>query len=918
MRCIFTMFAEDVGLLPERIFTDALEQHWIPNPPGFPVQIETLWRAMNEGTAFGFVGKLLRFNGGLFASPTSLPLQKPDLEKLHRAAKHDWSQVEPAIFGTLLERALSNKERHKLGAHYTPRAFVERLVKPTIEEPLRAEWDVVRTQVRTLVEAGKTKDAIAATHGFHHKLVTTRVLDPACGSGNFLYVTLDLFKRLESEVLALLHDLGETQELLETERVTPAQFLGIEVKRWAKEIAELVLWIGYLQWHYRTHGRLRPPPEPVLQNYGNIECRDAVLAWDRIELELDGHAKPRTRWDGESYKRSPVTGEDVPDDAAQVPIERYVNPRKAAWPSADFIVGNPPFLGSKRMRLVLGDGYVEALRATHPDVPESSDLVLYWWDTAATLVGTGGLVRSGLITTNSISQPFGRRIIDRHAATTSLAFAIPDHPWVDSETSAAVRIAMTVLRSGPGRGVLETVASEGRSDADHTNITFDVQRGAIHSNLRIGASLDAAVPLRANEGLASQGVILCGSGFQVSPQEATALGLGTVQGLERHIRPYVNGRDFVGRRRDVMVIDMFGLSESDVRQAFPAAYQWLLERVKPARDSNPRATYRERWWIFCEPRSALRAATAGIPRYCATCLVGKHPIFHLVERDVLADARMVVVAVGDAPSFGVLSSSVHGVWALAAGGRMGVGNDPVYNKTRCFDPFPFPLASELQAARIGSLGERIAAHRKQQQSEHPDLLMTGMYNVLEKLRAGAELTAKERVINEHGLVSLLRQLHDELDAAVFDAYGWPHDLTDEQILERLVTVNAERAEEERNGLIRWLRPEFQNPGGQVAAAQVAIEAVNEGEDAGEEAAASVAPAKALPFPKKLPERIAAVRDLVAGSRGAWTLAQVVAAFGGSKKADVATVLESLSALGIVVAYEAGGERRYRAAARVAA
>ncbi len=191
-----------------------------------------------------------------------------------------------------------------------------------------------------------------------------------------------------------------------------------------------------------------------------------------------------------------------------------------------------------------------------------------------------------------------------------------------------------------------------------------------------------------------------------------------------------------------------------------------------------------------------------------------------------------------------------------------------------------------------------------------------MYNVLEKLRAGEELTAKDRVIHEHGLVSILKQIHDELDAAVFDAYGWPHDLTDEQILEKLVALNAERAEEERNGLIRWLRPEFQNPGGKVAATQVAIESAKEAEE-GEEGAAA-APAKATPFPKKLPERIAAVRDLVAGSRGVWTLARVIAAFGGAKKGDVATVLESLSALWIVVAYDAKGERRYRTAGRIAA
>ena len=276
MRCLFTMFAEDVGLLPEELFTKELRDRWLPHPELFPSQIEQLWRTMNAGgEIFGVVGKILRFNGGLFANPKALRRDKKALGLLLEAAKCNWSDVEPAIFGTLLERALDPKERHALGAHYTPRAYVERLVRPTIEEPLRADWDVVRAQVRRIVVASehaktpkagkdKLKEAVEAVRAFHLKLCHTRVLDPACGSGNFLYVTLDLFKRLEGEVLGLLESLGDKQTLMhmETVRVTPAQFHGIEVKRWAKEIAELVLWIGYLQWHFRLYGKPRIPISP--------------------------------------------------------------------------------------------------------------------------------------------------------------------------------------------------------------------------------------------------------------------------------------------------------------------------------------------------------------------------------------------------------------------------------------------------------------------------------------------------------------------------------------------------------------------------------------------------------------------------------------------------------------------------------
>ena len=293
MRCLFTMFAEDVGLLPDRIFSKALHEYWLPSPESFPSGVSSLWRAMDRGDDF-LTGKLLRFNGGLFATHDAPRLTREQLLLLALAGKSDWSQVDPSIFGTLLERALDAKERHRLGAHYTPRAYVERLVKPTIEEPLRADWDLVRAEVRQLVEPkeGQPKaeadkalaEAQRRVLDFHHRLCRTRVLDPACGTGNFLYVTLDLFKRLETEVVALLKALGYQQISLEMEsfRVTPEQFLGIEVKRWAKEIAELVLWIGYLQWQVRQPGGAMTVPEPVLRDYGNIEHR--VLLADVLEV----------------------------------------------------------------------------------------------------------------------------------------------------------------------------------------------------------------------------------------------------------------------------------------------------------------------------------------------------------------------------------------------------------------------------------------------------------------------------------------------------------------------------------------------------------------------------------------------------------------------------------------------------------
>jgi hypothetical protein len=348
MRCLFTMFAEDVGLLPERSFSQLLKD-MRADPAHLPHLLRQLWADMNTGSAFSGVlrAPIPHFNGGLFAEPEAPALSTAQIDLLCDAAGADWREVEPAIFGTLLERALDPVERHKLGAHYTPRAYVERLVLPTVIEPLREDWANVQASAYRLDQDGKRDRAIDEVRAFHRRLCTVRVLDPACGSGNFLYVTLEHLKRLEGEVLAALADLGFTQQGLELEggTVSPEQMLGLETNPRAARIAETVLWIGYLQWHFRTYAKT-PPREPLLKDAHNIQCRDAVLAWDDIELITDAAGRPITRWDGRTMKPHPITGEPVPDETARVPVERYVNPRPAAWPEADFVVGNPPFIGA--------------------------------------------------------------------------------------------------------------------------------------------------------------------------------------------------------------------------------------------------------------------------------------------------------------------------------------------------------------------------------------------------------------------------------------------------------------------------------------------------------------------------------------------------------------------------------------------
>jgi hypothetical protein len=362
MRCLFTMFAEDVELIPTDSFKGLLATYaeteesrgYLPNA------LEGLWGVMDRGGFSPELRKnLRRFNGQLFHEAKALPLNADQIKLLELAAAANWTEVEPAIFGTLLERALDPTERHSLGAHYTPRRYVERLVLPTVIEPLRREWAAAQAASATRLDEGKGKKAVDAAREevlkFLRRLTSVKILDPACGSGNFLYVTLEHLKRLEGEVLTTLAQLGGSGrlELGDGTTVSPRQLLGMELNPRAAAIADVVLRIGYLQWHLRSHG-LTQLAEPLLDNYQNIKQQDAVLAHNAD----------------------------------------YSEARPAEWPAADFIVGNPPFVGDKAMRRALGDAYVTSLRKTYAgQVPESADLVMYWWQRAAKLAASGKVER---------------------------------------------------------------------------------------------------------------------------------------------------------------------------------------------------------------------------------------------------------------------------------------------------------------------------------------------------------------------------------------------------------------------------------------------------------------------------------------------------------------------------------------------
>jgi len=888
MRCLFTMFVEDVGLLRKKGFTELLTK-CLDNPTRFTFEIDDLWRHMDRGDYSPGIGeRLLRFNGKLFKNATSLPLTKDEIRLLRDASDADWRDLEPAIFGTLFEQALNPIERRRLGAHYTPRVYVERVVDTTIIEPLTEDWIGHQSAAERAIRNGSTAAAIREVEDFLRHLASVRVLDPACGTGNFLYVALRRMKQLEGEALKQLQDIGGEEAVARVADISvkPEQFFGMELNKRAVEIAELVLWIGYIQWHMRTRSTV--PSEPVLGSSDHVHTKDALITWS-------GYPHPQ-------LKRNAL-GKPVPDSQGN---ETYVYPNavNADWPEADFIVGNPPFIGGKDIRGRLGAGYAEALWSANRQMNPAADFVMYWWDRSADLLVKKGtrLRRFGFVTTNSITQVFQRRVLERHLAGTSpvsLVLAIPDHPWTKaSKDAAAVRIAMTVAEAGERDGVVRIVTREADLDTDEPLVEFAEHEGKINPDLTIGVDVTKAKALVANDAICSPGVKLHGDGFIITREKVFELGLGKRPGLDRYIREYRNGRDLTSRPRGVMVLDLFGIAADQVRREFPEVYQHLLGTVKPERDRNNRASYREKWWWFGEPRRELRPAMDGLHRYIATVETMKHRVFQFMEAEVLPDNMLVAIASDDSFHLGVLSSKVHVGWALRTGGRQGVGNDPRYSKSRCFDPFPFPDASASARAEIGSIVEELDATRKRVLAEHPDLTLTTLYNVLEAVRTGNELSHKDQDIRNRGLILILRELHDRLDAAVVQSYGWRADIDAEQILDSLVQLNEVRAAEERRGFIKWLRPEYQiDKIGPLAHRSDRVQAI----------LATKVKAKKTPFPTAGLDQARVVLDLMARAKAPLSPEEIAVTFTSPDKtvAEVRDVLQSLVRLGQAESYDKG-------------
>jgi len=760
-RLLFCMFAEDIELLPDRLFTRMLEtcEH---APERFAPMASELFAKMNRGGYFG-ADEIACFNGGLFDDASALPLDAEGVKQTLQAARMDWSSIEPSIFGTMFERGLDPAKRSQLGAHYTDAGKIMLIIEPVILRPLRQEWDETKAAIEPALEkANKAKSKGARTKGMQKaqgllgayldRLRNVRVLDPACGSGNFLYLALMNLKDLEHRVLLEAESMGLGMQM---PQLGPEVVKGIEINAYAAELARVTVWIGQIQW-MTQHG-FSANRKPVLKSLDTIENHDALM-----EYSSD---IPGTFW-----------------------------MKEAEWPEAEFIIGNPPFLGGSKMLGKLDDGYATALRACYKGrVPGGADLVTYWLEKAHTQIESGKAKRAGLVATNSIRGGANRKVLDNVVQTALIFEAWGDEPWVVE--GAAVRVSLICFGESKDVPVLD--------GKKVPKIFADITAGV--------ADFSVANSLVENTGIAIKGFEKGGS-FDIDGRIARQfMPLPNPHGRSNTeiLHPYWNAKDVVNRPRDVWIVDFGNKSTVDKASRFEAPFEYLERAIQSERQSNREERTKSTWWRFRRSGEVVRKFLADKNRIIVTPLVAKHRIFVWMPTVVYPANLLVLINCDDDATFGILHSRFHELWSL----RMGTSLEdrPRYTPTTCFETFPFPTGfSFVSSCLCGESWDAIAGAAKRL-----DELRNNWLNPPEWIERIPEVIPgyPDRIIAKPGheadlkkrtLTNLYNQrpawldnIHKELDAAVAAAYGWydyTPDMSDEEILARLFKLNQLRAQ----------------------------------------------------------------------------------------------------------------------------
>lgn len=761
IQCLFCMFAEDIGLLPKKLFERVILKRQ-GDSAKLAASLTEMFKAMRNGGDF-LLEDIAYFNGGLFEHVAVIELSSAEIEALLRASHMDWSAIEPSILGTLFERGLDPKVRAPLGANYTDPGTIMKLVGPLVVEPLEKEWACARSRIAPLIDkyqaGGKGsmkahQEAQALFLGFLERLKGFRVLDPACGSGNFLYLALRALKDLEHRANLDAEALGLHRQL--TIETNPDNVRGIEINAYAAELARVTVWIGEIQWMLKHGYDCRR--NPILARLDHIENRDALLN----------------------------------DDGSE-----------AAWPRADVIVGNPPFLGDKRMRSELGAPMTETIRRCFEGrVPGGADLVLYWFEKARAQIQAQQCEAAGLVATNSIRGGANRKVLDRIVANTRIFEAWSDEPWFNE--GAAVRVSLVCFGNRAG-ALLDGHAVE----AIHADLSAG--EGAVEGALPSG--LTAARPLIENEGVAFSGITKKGK-FDLTRAEAIELlfSRGNPNGRPNAdvLAPWMNGEAVTGRNPEHWIIN-FGERSQEEASCFEAPFSRVLLHVKGQRQATGSPAEKRDWWLLGRRAPSMFDAISGLARFIATPETSKHRIFVWLQPPVIADKNLVVIARADDVTFGILHSRFHEVWAL----RMGTSLEdrPRYTSKTTFRTFPFPRdmtpRDTEDGAPIGPLAEAIATAARWlnelrenwlNPSEWVERLPEEVPGYPDRIvsKPGHEAELKKRTLTNlyNQRPAWLEGAHQALDVAVARAYGWRDydpDWPEEEILRRLLALNLERS-----------------------------------------------------------------------------------------------------------------------------
>ena len=788
-KLVFCLFAEDIGLLPRirntptGIFTDVIQQSR-GKPEVFKRHLHNLFNEMNRGGEF-FGEDIKYFNGTLFNVVTVEDLSLEAIDALADAAKLNWEAIEPSIFGTLFERSLDPAKRAQLGAHYTSRDDILLIVEPVLMQPLRYEWDTVQLEAAPVRErldqaedgrarVNATNELLALRERILKRIRETTVLDPACGSGNFLYVALQELMELEKEVI---EDKLWSGLQMPTPSVHPRQLYGIEIAPIAHALASIVVWIGYIQWRI-NNGYGRAFSEPILEKLqGNIVCKDAILP---------PSVPPMNQGDGAQPTPDPEVG--CRGDSVSRPPHETVD-----WPAVDVIVGNPPFLGGKKQRRELGDVYIERLMAYFPQMNGEADLSTYWFEKSRQQVESGQVKRVGLLSTNSIRGIRSRQALDRIRATGDIFMAWSDREWILE--GAAVRVSMI-----------------GFDDGSEKSRTLDGETvNEINPDLTERDYISGALRLEENRNLSFMGLSPTGD-FAIEGDLAQKM-LSADEENRAVLRQYISGKDITARDRSKWIVDFTGL-DLQLANRYELPMQFLIENVKPYRNNHRNQKLRENWWLFEATRSGMINALDGKSRQIMTSLTAKHRFFVWYPVEARAANSVVAVARDDDYMIGILHSRIHTAWALRKSGWLGKGNDPRYTNTTTFETFPFPwppghedtahpaharisaAAAQLHRERDAWLNPPDASRRGDLPGRPPaalkDRTLTNLYNALAVFRGRDSMRVKPAAAD---FAPRLDQLHRELDEAVCDAYGWGYAVLDdeEEILRRLLALNLARA-----------------------------------------------------------------------------------------------------------------------------